>query len=302
MVHDLVICDGTAQGPHQCKSEKGLVDRLLLLCGEASQLFEGAVLAFILATFQQRIQQAGDRLHKAHVQNGAGKGKVLAELLDVALELVREEHVERALSHRIHLLPPAFHKGLPPHIGLVDVQHPATGHCGRACVLHILDLKQHPHRWGKGDALVAHQSEDLVVIHDSVHGLDPCCVDVTVQNHPLVFVRLFVAVELLAHATHDHRNSTIFPLSLLDGTIELISSDRLGVYLLPAAILAGGNEGHLQGAPNLGLPRTRGAYDEAAMPHLKDVQKVYDFVHKAWIWLQTSSLDGVLADSTEIEI
>jgi hypothetical protein len=40
---------------------------------------------------------------KANIQDGTGKGEILSHLFDVALKLVREEHVKGALGHRVHL-------------------------------------------------------------------------------------------------------------------------------------------------------------------------------------------------------
>ena len=40
---------------------------------------------------------------KADIQDGTGKSEILSHLFDVALKLVREEHVKGALGHRVHL-------------------------------------------------------------------------------------------------------------------------------------------------------------------------------------------------------
>lgn len=67
--------------------------------------------------------------------------------------------------------------------------------------LVVLDFQQHPHGGSEGNALVAHQGQHLVVVHDGVHGFNPCGIDIAVQHHPLVQVSALVASNfLLAHS------------------------------------------------------------------------------------------------------
>ena len=67
----------------------------------------------------------------------------------------------------------------------------------------MADLKQQPHGRVERDALVAGQSQDLVVVHDGVERLDPHGVDVSVQHDPFGPVPCHAG-----QISHTHREQT----------------------------------------------------------------------------------------------
>ena len=64
----------------------------------------------------------------------------------------------------------------------------------------MADLEQQPHGGRERDALVAGQSQDLVVVHHGVERLDPHGVDVPVQHDPFGTVS-----DGVGKVSHDHR-------------------------------------------------------------------------------------------------
>ena len=64
-----------------------------------------------------------------------------------------------------------------------------------------------------GTPLIAGQCEDLVVIHDSVQGLDPHWIDVAIKKDPLGSVSLQVG-----NVPHDARKQPVLPLLVLSGS------------------------------------------------------------------------------------
>ena len=90
----------------------------------------------------------------------------------------------------------------PAHVRLVEEEDAAARGGGGRGVAHVRDLEQQPHRRREGDALVGHERQHLVVVHDGVHRLDPLGVDVAVEDDPLE-ARLLGLAEV-AHDLGDH--------------------------------------------------------------------------------------------------
>jgi hypothetical protein len=87
----------------------------------------------------------------------------------------------------------------------------------------------------KRDTLVGGEREQLVIVHNGVHGLDPVSIEITIEDNPLG-----VGVSLLGEVTELAREETIDPFTGLDvhDTVELVGVDDLGVDVLDRAFLA----------------------------------------------------------------
>lgn len=91
-------------------------------------------------------------------------------------------------------------------------------------MVHVVDLQQEPHAGSQWNTLIAGQSQHLVVVHDSVHRLNPLSVNVTVQHNPLVLVGLVVG-----HVTVGDRHETLLPFTSagVQVSIQLVSRHSL---------------------------------------------------------------------------
>mmetsp|Transcript_144900 Transcript_144900/g.263450 ORF Transcript_144900/g.263450 Transcript_144900/m.263450 type:complete len:333 (-) Transcript_144900:467-1465(-) len=287
MVDSLVVSNSTANGPHHGVGKDGIMAHLQIFRTHCLQRFH----VFLRIVIEKSVAEACDALHEAHVQERAGEVELLPNAFDVCFEVVGEEQVKRTLRSSIHLVAPTVNIRPPADVGLVDEQDTTSRDCGRTGVLHVLDLEKHAHCWRKGDALVTHQRQDLVVIHHRVHGLDPCGVNITIKNHPFVLVTWLVPVHLLAHVAHDHGNQAVLPLlRLRHNAIQLVGRNGLGICLLPLPILANVPAAVQQGLPSLRLATACGANDEAAVPHCQDVQQAHNFDDECRVWLKAASL------------
>mmetsp|Transcript_90030 Transcript_90030/g.275606 ORF Transcript_90030/g.275606 Transcript_90030/m.275606 type:complete len:775 (+) Transcript_90030:3951-6275(+) len=285
VIHRLVVRDGPADGPHHSEREHRVVGHLQVVVVHGTH----GLVVLLRVVVHQRVDVARERVHEAHVEDRAREVELLADRLNVGLEVVRKVQVERALRQWVHLLAPTLHVRLPTDVGLVDEEHAAARNRRRAGVLHVLDLKDHTHRGRKRDALVAHQSQHLIVIHDRVHRLDPRGVDVAVEDDPLVDVRRLVAVHLLAHVAEDDGDEPVLPfLCLRHDAVQLVGRHGLGIRLLPGPVLPDLFPRVQQGLPHLRLPAARGADDEHAVPHPQNPKHADDFDDELGVRLQSA--------------
>lgn len=68
-----------------------------------------------------------------------------------------------------------------PLLPLRDEQDTRTSCCSRSSILQVSDLKDHFHVWQQPDTLIGRQCQETIIIHDTVHALNPVH-----QNHLLV--------------------------------------------------------------------------------------------------------------------
>mmetsp|Transcript_2746 Transcript_2746/g.9262 ORF Transcript_2746/g.9262 Transcript_2746/m.9262 type:complete len:333 (-) Transcript_2746:302-1300(-) len=152
----------------------------------------------------------------------------------------------------------------------------------------------------QGDALVAHQGQEVVVVHDGVRGPDPRRADVAVEDGPLVKVAGPVAVHLLAHVANDGRHGAVPPLLALGhGAVELVRGHGREGNLPPKAVPARGTQRLHERTPGLRLAAARRPDGEAAMPHRQHVQQAHHLGHEAGLRLQAAAAHGCGAGALE---
>jgi hypothetical protein len=178
---------------------------------------------------------------------------------------------------------PGLHIRFPTNIGGVNEQHTTSGDGRESSVLKIGDLEQESHRLGQWDSGVGHKGQDLVIVHDSVQGLDPEGIDDTVEHDPLPGLICLVGFNGLGHTVHDGGEHTPHPL--LGGgheTEELIGIDGLRVDDLSDGFAA--SVGLLSGEalPHGSLTRSWWADDEHTMSDDQDIFGLDDLEHEAF--------------------
>mmetsp|Transcript_19074 Transcript_19074/g.57591 ORF Transcript_19074/g.57591 Transcript_19074/m.57591 type:complete len:214 (-) Transcript_19074:1046-1687(-) len=159
----------TAKGPNGSELEVGFVDLLL-----------GTRRA--IGWREQPLENLAHNLHHRKVHEWSD---VLPLFLASSLESGRNELLEELLENGLrllvaHSLNPHLYKGLPTDVILVQEDHTSSRHSRGRCVAQVRDLKDHPHRCGERNPFVRHKSKNLIVIHNSVHGLNPFGVDIAI--------------------------------------------------------------------------------------------------------------------------
>ncbi len=78
------------------------------------------------------------------------------------------------------------------------------------------------------NTLVGCESQEFVVVHDRVHGLDPIRVEVTVEEDPLG-----VGVRSIGKLAHQAAEDTVLPLarSQIHVAVEVCGQDGLGIEI-----------------------------------------------------------------------
>jgi len=101
-----------------------------------------------------------------------------------------------------------------------------ASHCGQASETDL---------WTHGDTLATQQREQLVVIQQGVHTLNPQCVHGSIKQDPLL-----VRAVILAQRAHDASQHTVLPLmsALIKGPVQLIVGqsqwvDHVHLHLQP---------------------------------------------------------------------
>ena len=147
-------------------------------------------------------------------------------ILQLGHILVKQDCQVCLLSRVLPGLNPACYIGIPSQIPRVDVEDSCSADCCRSGSLQVGNLKQELHLRSESNSLIAGQGQNLVVIHDSVEGLDPHGINVPIQNNPLWTISREVCC-----VPHDVGEESILPLSCgwIDDAIQLIIGDCLGV-------------------------------------------------------------------------
>jgi hypothetical protein len=65
-----------------------------------------------------------------------------------------------------------------------DVQDTSTRHSSGSGVVQVSDLENEFHVRLKSNTLVGGKGEELVIVHDRVHGLNPISIQISIENDP----------------------------------------------------------------------------------------------------------------------
>ena len=119
-----------------------------------------------------------------------------------------------------------------------------------------------------------HREWHLVVVHDSVHRLDPLGVNVAIQHHPL-----WLVVGLRGEFAHDLGDDAIVRLlgHWVHVAVELVGGDGLRVERIELRLAAAHLEVRLRGSkglPQFRLGRARRAEHEDAVAHRERLLQV----------------------------
>lgn len=85
---------------------------------------------------------------------------------------------------------PRVDDGLPAEVDGLEVDHAASGDCGRRGNGQVVYLEHHGEGCGKFYSLSIRKTEHLVVVEDGVHVLNPEGIDWPVKDNPLFGVRV----------------------------------------------------------------------------------------------------------------
>lgn len=120
--------------------------------------------------------------------------------------------------------------------------------------------------WAHRNTLAAQQSQQLVVIQQSVHALNPQGVHRAVKQDPFLVWAL-----VLTDSAHDAGQNTILPLvgALIKGPIQLIVGKSQGVYYMHL---------HLHSAAQLNLTNSDKKSWSKAYPITADVCQLPEYI------------------------
>mmetsp|Transcript_14244 Transcript_14244/g.29070 ORF Transcript_14244/g.29070 Transcript_14244/m.29070 type:complete len:355 (-) Transcript_14244:2823-3887(-) len=177
-----------------------------------------------------------------------------------------------------------------------DVEDTRTRHGGGSRVREVTDLEDHAHVGLQGDALVGGESEHPVVVHYRVHGLDPVCIKVAIEEDPLG--KLVVD---LAEVAHDGGEKAVLPVTggEVDVTVQVLRVHDLGVDISEqdgsaALSRAGLREfdlpGLLEGQGAGGLSRGGRSHGEDAVADLEELIKLDALEHKSIVRVQAEAV------------
>lgn len=123
-----------------------------------------------------------------------------------------------------------------------------------------------------------HEGQHLVVIHDSVEGLDPLWINITIEDDPLIFVLWLVRAIVLVHVSHDDRQDTIFPFLRfrVHATEQLIGGNSLWIYDIKDSILVTKFGGLSESLPDSCLSRSWVTNNEDTMPNINNLLKLHN--------------------------
>ena len=150
----------------------------------------------------------------------------------------------------------------------------------------------------QGDSFVVGQGQDLVIVHDRVHRLDPLGVQVTIEEQPLG-----VLVWDLPEGTEGFGQETVLPL--LGGqvvAVEIFGGDCFGVDVGYDRLLTGSVLCPSQLFPGLGLACTRRTHHKDAMPNFKQLFELDYFEDKGLVGMQLGLNRDISDDLFEIHV
>jgi hypothetical protein len=156
----------------------------------------------------------------------------------------------------------------------------------------------------KGDSVTIKKCENLVVIKDCVHGLNPEGIDRAVENHPSLGFRFF-----LAKSGHHGGKHSFVPFQIaINVAEELLSVDgfRIEVFILDSwvffVLFAEGVESAVQDFPYCGLSALRSAHQHVSVTGVFGVVKLNNLLDLFWLDHQLHSLQLLLNRSCELLI
>lgn len=165
-----------------------------------------------------------------------------------------------------------------PAVKIVDEQDSATRHCRWRREVQVANLQQHTHVILEVDAVTVSQSQHFVVVHDTVHGLNPVGVQITIQDDPLR------AISVPAHLFQPLGEHTFLPAARSGGSaLEVVARLHLRVDVAHAHLgpcLVSGFDQHLLDACLGGACRP---HDERAVADLHDFSQLQTLVDEIWI-------------------
>mmetsp|Transcript_31209 Transcript_31209/g.79124 ORF Transcript_31209/g.79124 Transcript_31209/m.79124 type:complete len:1071 (+) Transcript_31209:5803-9015(+) len=281
-VHAVGDGEARAKGPHACKHKVGLEDDLLV--GEAL----GQVLWGVEA-----VEDASEGLHHVEVEGGL---QHVPKLLLEGEEGVWDVCLEQLKHHLLALgavVVAAHHPRLdkvPPLLDLGDEEHAGARGGGGRGVLEVAELKDEAHVGLHDDALVGGEGQELVVVHDAVHALDPVGVEVAVQDDPLGVGARGVGV-----LAEQQREDAVLPLpgGEVDVAVELGRRDGLGVEVLDRRLEAPLAVGGGEDLPAGRLARPGGSHDKVAVAHGEQLHQLHRLEQRLLLGLQ-ARLDKAL--------
>jgi hypothetical protein len=223
----LGLINASSERPNRSKGEEAVVDelnlvkRLVVLLSFLSELTEvlsaglgGSHLLHLVVNNTDKRLNPGDFDHGLTdiVLCFHGVKEAFTDVLGLAeLELSNCNFVLSLGSLLLELGQPGVVVRLPSDISIVNEEHTTTGDSGRSSVSKVSYLNNETHLRSEGNTLVGHKGENLVIIHDSVEGLNPLGIDISVHNNPLVLLFVSELTHVLHHVSEHGGEHTITP-------------------------------------------------------------------------------------------
>mmetsp|Transcript_12959 Transcript_12959/g.30929 ORF Transcript_12959/g.30929 Transcript_12959/m.30929 type:complete len:662 (+) Transcript_12959:973-2958(+) len=251
---------------------------------------------------QQRLQHVAERHHHGNVDKRhldlAAAPHVLERLGPVLLKQLRELRLG-LLGPLLPLQPAGDVRPPLCALGVADVDDAGTGDGGGGGEVEVADLEDHPHVGLQGDALVGGEGEDLVVVHHTVHRLDPIRIQITIEDDPLG-----VGVRDGPQRPHRLGEQPILPLARghVDAPIQFVRRDRLGVDVHPSRLLARVVLALAQHLPHRRLARPGSPHDKDAVADLQQLLQLDDLKDEVRLWVEARLDTRLLHDGLELHV
>mmetsp|Transcript_17844 Transcript_17844/g.45070 ORF Transcript_17844/g.45070 Transcript_17844/m.45070 type:complete len:272 (-) Transcript_17844:3356-4171(-) len=186
---------------------------------------------------------------------------------------------------------PRLHK-VPPLLDLGDEENTSPRRRCGCGILEISELKDEAHVRLHDDTLIGSKGKELIVVHDTVHRLDPVGIKVTIKDDPLGISPRSIGV-----LTKQQREDAILPLPRgeVDVAIKLRRSDGLGVQILYRRLEPPLAVGCRKDLPASRLACPGRSHDKVAVPDSKQLHKL-NRLEKSLVLRLKPSLNKALLD------
>jgi len=240
---------------------------------------------------------------ESNFDNGDEVLEGLADVTERFFQIFVEETLKVTLALGIVLLlssDPGLNVSLPlVAIGVRDIENTGTGDSGRGGELQVTNLENETHVRLQHNTFVRGEGENLVVIHDRVHGLNPVGIEITIKDNPLG-----VVVLQLGKRTEGLRHESINPLTSLNmhNTVKFVGGNDLGVKINNSSLFTVEILSLRKSLPGRGFTSTGGTHSENAMTNNQELTKLHNLKNEVLIGAELLLVDGLLDHAFETHV
>lgn len=199
-----LLLEGATKTPGKTPGEETINHLFLVLISSQEALLR----------FDEALKEIANRDYLLQVRGLDGLRAMGPDEFETDIDSRIEKHVQmilEELTEKVFVIEVRFHPRLdiwpPAKLLWRQVDHTTSRNSRWRCHGQVLNLKQHSHLSSQLNPLAIGQAEGHVVVQDSVHVLNPKCIDWSIEHSPAPFLTGF-----LGSFSHLHRGETIEPL------------------------------------------------------------------------------------------